>query len=88
MQRKHKKITNSNHIRQIMSTTINMLLNDEMDSQTANSIATLCSTMLKVLRASNLEERIKRLEELEGSKQPSGSPVTSDIRNMIKELKN
>ena len=88
MERKYKKITTTTHIRQIMSRTINMLLNDEMDSQTANSIATLCNTMLKVLRATSLEVRIERLEELQGSKQPSGLPVTSDIKNMIKELQN
>lgn len=88
MERNYKKITTTKHIRQIMSRTINMLLNDEMDSQTANSIATLCNTMLKVLRATNLEERIKRLEELQGSKQPCASPVTSDIQRMIREMGN
>lgn len=67
-----------------------MLLNDEIDSQTANSISTLCNTMLKVLRATNLEDRIKKLEELQDINETSVSPapLTSDIKNMIREMRN
>ncbi len=82
-----KKITNSKHVRQILSRTLNQLMNAEIEPKFANSIATLCNTMLKVLRATNLEERINRLEEIQGSKEPKSSPVTSDIKQMIKEMR-
>ena len=87
MERNHRKVTTNKHVRQILSKCLNQLLNDEISAQNANSVATLCNTMLKVLRATNLEDRIKKLEELQGSK-PSSSPVTSDIKNMIREMKN
>lgn len=83
----YKKITNIRHIRLIMSKTINMLLNDEIDPQCANSIATMCNTMLKVLRATDLEDRIKKLEGLQSGKESSKTPATSDIKQMIKEMR-
>lgn len=88
MERNYKKITNTKHVRQILSRTINQLLNDEIHPTTANAVATLCNTMLKIIRATELENRIKKLEELQGSRQPSGSPVTSDIKSMISEMRN
>jgi flagellin-specific chaperone FliS len=84
----YKKITNPKHIRMILSRTINMLLNDEIDSQCANSISTLCNIMLKVIRATELEDRIKKLEEVQDGKEPTKAPVTSDIKEMIKEMRN
>ena len=45
--------------------------------------------MLKVLKATELEDRIKKLEEQQDNEQTeSYSPVTSDIYAKIKELRN
>ena len=55
-------------------------------AQTANSIAHLCTVLLKTLELSNFEERINKLEqELEIGKPPK--PVTSDVRGMISTIK-
>lgn len=84
----YKKITNSKHLRQVLSNVINQLLNDEMDSQIANSIATLASTMLKIIRATELEDRIKRLEDQQKSNtEDSSTTITSDIDQRIKDIK-
>jgi len=87
-QKNYKKITNTKHLRQILSLTINQLLNDEIASQTANSVASLANTMLKVLRATDLEDRITKLEQnLNGEVPDSKTTVTSDIQGMIKNIK-
>lgn len=84
MKQNYKKITNVNHIRQIVSQVINQLLNDEIDNQTAQAIGTLCSLQLKILKAVDLDKRIKRLEE--GEDMDDTSPVVSDIRAKIRSI--
>ncbi len=87
--KKHLKITNAKHIRRLLATTINKLLNDEIDAQIANSIASLCTVMLKTLKASNLEERLDKLEkllELENNNKTQ-NPVVSDLLNLTRKLK-
>jgi capsular polysaccharide biosynthesis protein len=84
MKQNYKKITNVNHIRQIVSEVINMLLNDTIDNQTAQAIGTLCSLQLKVLKAVDLDKRIKRLEDIENN--DDNSPVVSDIRAKIRSI--
>lgn len=86
MKKNYKKITNVNHIRQIVSEVINSLLNDTIDNQTAQAIGTLCSLQLKVLKAVDLDKRIKRLEE--GNIEDDNVPIVSDIQAKIRELKN
>lgn len=77
----HKNIKSINDLRIILSRAINMVLLDQMDSSTANSIASLSNSMLRVLQITNLESRVSKLEE-------SSSPVVSDITSQIKELRN
>jgi len=77
----HKNIKTPNDLRIILSRAINMVLLDQIDSQTANSIASLSNSMLRVLQITNLESRVAKLEE-------SSSPVISDITSQIKELRN
>ena len=84
MKQNYKKITNVNHIRQIVSQVINQLLNDEIDNQTAQAVGTLCSLQLKVLKAVDLDKRIKRLEDVENN--DDNSPVVSDIRAKIRSI--
>jgi len=84
MQKNYKKITNVNHVRQIVSQVINQLMNDEIDNQTAQAIGTLCSLQLKVIKAVDLDKRIKRLEE--GEDMSDATPVVSDIRAKIKSI--
>jgi len=84
MKKNYKKITNVNHIRQIVSDVINQLLNDTMDNSTAQAIGTLCSLQLKVIKAVDLDKRIKRLED--GEDMNDTSPVVSDIRDKIKSI--
>ncbi len=81
------KISSTNDLRRILTQTINDLRNDMIDVKVAATMGNLCNTMLKILRACNIEQRIEQLEELQGSK-PSSSPVTSDIKNTIRELRN
>lgn len=84
MKQNYKKITNVNHIRQIVSQVINQLLNDEIDNQTAQAVGTLCSLQLKILKAVDLDKRIKRLEDIENN--DDNSPVVSDIRAKIRSI--
>jgi len=84
MKQNYKKITNVNHLRQIVSEVINMLLNDTIDNQTAQAIGTLCSLQLKILKAVDLDKRIKRLEDVENN--DDNSPVVSDIRAKIRSI--
>lgn len=83
----YRKITNTKHLRQVLSLAINRVLNDEMDSQIANSIASLANAMLKVLRVTNLEDRIDELERgLKNEQDKEKNPVTSDIERQIRAL--
>ena len=86
MKQNYKKITNVNHIRQIVSQVINQLLNDEIDNQTAQAVGTLCSLQLKILKAVDLDKRIKRLEEGELLHKDDTSPIVSDIRAKIRSI--
>ncbi len=86
MKKSYKKITNVNHIRQIVSQVINQLLNDEIDNQTAQAVGTLCSLQLKIIKAVELDKRIKRLED--GEVVNDATPIVSDIQTKIKELRN
>ena len=66
-----------------------MVLLDQMDSQTANSIASLSNSMLRVLQMTDLENRVAKLEERgEGAESDSYSPVVSDLQSKIKQLRN
>jgi hypothetical protein len=85
----HKNIKTPNDLRIILSRTINMVLLDQMDSQTANSIASLSNSMLRVLQMTDLENRVAKLEERgEGTESDSYSPVVSDLQSKIKQLRN
>lgn len=65
-----------------------MLMLDQMDSQTANSIASLSNSMLRVLQMTDLGNRITKLEEREeGEESDNYSPVVSDIQSKIKQLR-
>jgi len=88
MKQNFKKITNVNHIRQIVSEVINMLLNDQIDNQTAQTIGTLCNIQLKILKAVDLDKRIEKLEKGELENKDDTTPVVSDIQAKIRELKN
>jgi len=83
----HKNIKTPNDLRIILSRTINMVLLDQIDSQTANSIASLSNSMLRVLQMTDLDSRISKLEG-NGKESDLYNPVTSDIQTKIKELSN
>jgi len=81
-----KRIKRSDDLRIILSRAINLLLRDELSHSTASALSSLSNTMLKVLKAAELEERITKLEDLQDSK--SSSSVTSDIKQMIGQMRN
>ena len=84
----HKKITNSRHLRQVLSNVINRLLNDEIDPNVANSIATLANSMLRILKTEEIENRIKKLEDQKKSSDEEKSTKSyADIDEKIKAIK-
>lgn len=93
MKQNFRKINSPKDIRRVLSDTINKLLNDSMDTQTAQAIASVCSVLLRTIQATTFEERLKRLEEMLDSetgtdtKAKPVTPVTSDIRGMIHRVK-
>ena len=82
----HLKLTSVKHVRRLLATTINKLLNNEISSQIAQSVATLASVLLKTLQMSNFEERLDKLEKALEIEPESPKP-TSDIRSMISDIK-
>lgn len=92
MKRNFRKIGSPRDLRRVLSDVINKLLADEIDAQTAQAISSACNVMLKILQASTIESRLKRLEEMLNSetsadtKSKPGNPVTSDVRAMIHRI--
>ena len=82
----YRKITTPNHVRRILSNTINELVNDTIDPRRALAIGSLCQTMLKTIEATTLEERLERLERVVDIKDVTPKQVTSDIRRMIQTV--
>lgn len=83
----HRKITSPRHVRRILSTTINQLMQDEIDPRKALAVGQLCQTMLKTIEATTLEERLDKLERLMDVRDVTPIPVTSDVRRMIGQVK-
>lgn len=92
MKRNFRKIGSPRDLRRVLSDVINKLLADEIDAQTAQAISSACNVMLKILQASTIEGRLKRLEEMLKSETGAdtntkpGNPVTSDVRTMIHRI--
>ena len=84
----HKNIKTPNDLRIILSRAINMLMLDELDATTCNSLSSLCNSMLKVLQMTDLKSRIDKLEKQEKTESESYSPVVSDIQTKINQLRN
>lgn len=84
----HKNIKTPNDLRIILSRAINMLMLDQLDATTCNSLSSLCNSMLKVLQMTDLKSRIDKLEKQEKTESESYSPVVSDIQSKIKQLRN
>jgi len=89
----HKNIKTPNDLRIILSRAINMLMLDQLDATTCNSLASLSNSMLKVLQMTDLKSRIEKLEKQEPDEVYKGpeneySPAVSDIQSKIKQLRN
>ena len=85
----HKNIKTPNDLRIILSRAINMLMLDQMDATTCNSLASLSNSMLKVLQMTDLESRVNKLEKREDVTESDGySPAVSDIQSKIRQLRN
>ncbi|MGH7801038.1 MAG: hypothetical protein ACREOW_10500 [Thermodesulfobacteriota bacterium] len=84
--KRHLKLTSVKHVRRLLATTINQVINDELSSETARTLAHLCTVLLKTLELSNLEERITKLEEALEIEKPF-KEVTSDVKKQIADLR-
>ncbi len=84
----HKNIKTPNDLRIILSRAINMLMLDQLDATTCNSLASLCNSMLKVLQMTDLKSRIDKLEQRGEAESESYSPAVSDIQSKIRQLRN
>ena len=85
----HKNIKTPNDLRIILSRAINMLMLDQLDATTCNSLASLSNSMIRVLQMTDLENRIAKLEKYgEETGTENYSPVVSDIQSKIKQLRN
>ena len=87
MKKTYNTITTVTDIRPIVSDVINMLLNDQIDNQTAQAVGSLCSLQLKIIKAEDLDKRITKLEEDDLKKTDDKTPVVSDIQAKIRELR-
>jgi len=83
----HKNIKTPNDLRIILSRAINMLMLDQLDATTCNSLASLSNSMLKVLQMTDLKSRIDKLEK-RGEESEGYSPVVSDLQSKIRQLRN
>jgi len=83
----HKNIKTPNDLRIILSRAINMLILDQLDATTCNSLASLSNSMLKVLQMTDLKARIEKLEEQGKTENDIYSPPVSDIQSKIKQLR-
>jgi len=81
MRANYKKITTPKHIRQVLSNTINQLINGEVEPRKALAIGNLCQTMLKAIEASSLQERLEKLERI-FDVEIEPIPTKSDIRRL------
>jgi len=84
----HKNIKTPNDLRIILSRAINMLMLDQLDATTCNSLSSLCNSMLKVLQMTDLKSRIDKLEQRGEAESESCSPAVSDIQSKIRQLRN
>lgn len=71
-----------------MSRAINLLLRDELEASVASSLSSLANVMLKTLQMTDLESRVKKLEQREETESENYSPAVSDIHLKIKQLRN
>jgi hypothetical protein len=51
-------------VRRLLARLINMTLKDELDESKCTKVGYLCGVLLRAIELSELEERIKKLEEL------------------------
>lgn len=63
MAKKRLKMSTSREVRQSVNRIANMLLNDEIDSKTANAILYAANVTLGAIRVDEIEQRIDELEK-------------------------
>ncbi len=62
--RKTLKLSSPNDVRKALSRIANMVLNKEIDSKDANSIALICNAILSSVRTDEQDKKIKELQEI------------------------
>lgn len=62
--RKNIKLSTPNEIRKALSRIANMVLNDEIEVKSANSIILACNSILGAIRTDEQEKKINELEKL------------------------
>lgn len=72
--RKSLKTSTAQEVRKAVSRVINMVLNGELDSKTANSIILGCNAILSSIKA---DEQQKKIEDLEGQLKQKDNDVDS-----------
>ncbi|MGH7800993.1 MAG: hypothetical protein ACREOW_10270 [Thermodesulfobacteriota bacterium] len=85
MQPKYVKLTSVKHIRRLLSKISNDLILGSITPQVANSIAHLCTVLLKTLELTNLEGRLEAVEEALNIDKPS-KLIKSDVKTQIRSL--
>lgn len=73
------------HLRGILIYAINATLDGSISPEQAHAVAKLASTLLKVFEATQMEDRLKELENRLGIPQRP-KLIKSDINGMVKEL--
>ncbi|MDD3569622.1 MAG: hypothetical protein PHY44_00775 [Lachnospiraceae bacterium] len=58
------KVSTATEVRRTLSRVINMAVNGELDSKTANTIILACNAVLGSIRTDEQQKQIDRLEEL------------------------
>ena len=87
MQPKHLKLTSPKHIRRLLSKIINEIILGSIKPPAANSIAHLCTVLLKTQEMSYFEERLNKLEKALDMEDKTPKRVTSELRKQITELR-
>ncbi|MDA2919919.1 hypothetical protein MYX76_10570 [Desulfobacterota bacterium AH_259_B03_O07] len=91
MKKRNRRINTLRDLRRLVADTLNGVLLDDIPLQKVSQIAQLSSVMLKILIATEFENRITKAEEvlrLQEFKNEHPAPLVSDIRSNIYKLQN
>ncbi|MDF2612859.1 MAG: hypothetical protein K0S71_645 [Clostridia bacterium] len=62
--RKNLKLSSPNEVRKALARIANMVLNEEMDTKTANSLTLICNAILSGIRVDEQDKKIRELQDI------------------------